>query len=294
MVSDAEMVEVSPLLSKVSGLGLQRGVAGRTTPLTLVTYSTVGLPVRCGGSPWVATITGPGHAEAACVDHDDGRHTIWYTAATSGRYRLSIRLGAGNHMHLRGSPFMVEIQPASTPPRPLQTTRALLINASARHTVRGLLNRWRAYLPLRTAQAARRKDLMAVARASSAPIKVGVRFRRWRRRCLLPTRRSTTTHRLATEQVVHGSSECSREAAVHWQRWKKQCTAPDETEGSSDEPTLIGPSTSRTSHHSTSTSRVIKPASHVIKPTSQATPSQAAQATSREPQLGGAFIQPII
>ena len=83
-------------------------------------------------------------------------------AASSGRYRLSIRLG---EQHLTGSPFEIGIRP---PPSSLSLSLStvdagLTFAVSAAHTPRSLFARWRAYLPLDQLITARRHGLMTAA-----------------------------------------------------------------------------------------------------------------------------------
>ena len=112
-----------------------------------------------GGTPWVLTITGPGRAEASIADHDDGAYTIRYICSTSGRYRLAVRLG---EQHLTGSPFEIVVKglPTSSALGFAVVEASLGVAASARHSVRGLWNRWRAYMPLATLWATRNRGLM--------------------------------------------------------------------------------------------------------------------------------------
>ena len=106
---DATPVTASAFTSLIGGRGLERAVAGFAAHFTLVSRSSIGRPVRVGGAPWCASICGPGRAEVAIVDHHDGSYTVRYMAATSGKYRLSIRL---HQDHLTGSPLTIVVRPA--------------------------------------------------------------------------------------------------------------------------------------------------------------------------------------
>ena len=159
---DAAPVTASPFSSLVGGVGLTRAVAGFPARLTLVARSHLGQPVRTGDAPWVVSISGPGRAEVAITDHQDGSYTIRYLTASSGRYKLAIRLG---EHHLSGSPFEVGVRPA---PSSLSLSlasadRALSLAAQSRHTVRGLFARWRAYVPLERFGGSRLRGLFIAA-----------------------------------------------------------------------------------------------------------------------------------
>ena len=150
----------SPYMSLVGGRGLSFAYAGQTTSFTLVSRNHVGQPLDHGGSAWNATISGPGRADCSLIDHGDGVYTISYVGSTSGRYRLSVRLG---EQHLSGSPFGILVR--TVPPWMLAAEE----NAAAHplsiyvHTLRGLFHRWLAYLPLHQLMEQRRATLNGIA-----------------------------------------------------------------------------------------------------------------------------------
>ena len=78
---NAAPLTASAFTSIVGGVGLQRAVAGIATRFTLVARSPIGQPVRNGDAPWVVSISGPGRAEVAISDHQDGSYTVRYMTA---------------------------------------------------------------------------------------------------------------------------------------------------------------------------------------------------------------------
>lgn len=107
-----------PTLTKVSGPGLSRGVAGEATMFRIEARDENKNKRMNGGDEFYVRFENDNTGEvsfAEVVDHDDGVYDVKFTTTTSGTYTCSILIGAEEHV--ADSPYPVRILPGRPHPR---------------------------------------------------------------------------------------------------------------------------------------------------------------------------------
>eukprot|EP00898_Chlorokybus_atmophyticus_P008070 jgi/Chlat1/8264/Chrsp78S07699 len=101
----------TPALSRASGAGLVRAVAGKQAQAALETRDERRNRMRRGGEPLTSQLTSSNsddiiHIPVSITDNNDGTYGLAYVATVAGRYSLEVLVV---DQHVVGSPFAVEV-----------------------------------------------------------------------------------------------------------------------------------------------------------------------------------------
>lgn len=223
---DVQLPCASEMTSLVGGTGKLSALAAMPAACILVARDRAGARLWIGGTPWRVSITGPGRALITIIDHHDGTHSVVYTCATSGTYRLVVRIG--QRKVYDGRVFVFDAHGAPT----IAVVRHTYgIGESGKHSEHSLFARWVVWSSLRALQLTIGMELRAKAlgfhqhwRARDVLVEMG-------RYCMLrKLSKATRVHQMRQvrrSKVIAGGAtlpselRVGPEPSVRW--WRVRC-----------------------------------------------------------------------